>query len=140
MFLNSDQNLSPCHKKDVFLLSSPCNDGDPATKRSNCAFLSVCVASSTGTRFRDWANHVFLTECVDLGENQVNVNISLSSLVLILTLSFIYKYEDNQKYLRPYEDPVPVVEDITGMRILKGAFLLFGGDEKRAESGSCCPS
>ena len=43
---------------------------------------------------------------------------------------FIYKYEDNQKYLRPYEDPVPVVEDITGMRILKGAFLLFGGDEK----------
>ena len=45
-----------------------------------------------------------------------------------------------QKYLRPYEDPVPVVEDITGMRILKGAFLLFGGDEKRAESGSYCPS
>ena len=36
-----------------------------------------------------------------------------------------------QKYLRPYEDPVPVVEDITGMRILKGAFLLFGGDEKK---------
>ena len=30
-----------------------------------------------------------------------------------------------QKYLRPYEDPIPVVEDITGRRILKVAFLLF---------------
>ena len=59
---------------------------------------------------------------------------------LTSTLSFIYKYEDNQKYLRPYEDPVPVVEDITGMRILKVAFLLFGGDEKSDKSGSYCPS
>ena len=30
-----------------------------------------------------------------------------------------------QKYLRPYEDPIPVVEDITKRRILKVAFLLF---------------
>ena len=48
--------------------------------------------------------------------------------------------KEGQKYLRPYEDPIPVVEDITGRRILKVAFLLFGGDEKSAESGSYCPS
>ena len=34
--------------------------------------------------------------------------------------------KEGQKYLRPYEDPIPVVEDITGRRIVKVAFLLFG--------------
>ena len=102
--------------------------------------IALFWASASLPALTQCSEIVFVTECVDWGEKQVYVNISLSSLVSISTLSFIYKYEDNQKYLRPYEDPVPVVEDITGMRILKVAFLLFGGDEKRAESGSYCPS
>ena len=39
---------------------------------------------------------VFVSECLDWGDKQVNVNISQASLVPISTLSFIYKYVDSE--------------------------------------------
>ena len=102
--------------------------------------IALFWASASLPALAQGSEIVFVSECLDWGDKQVNVNISQASLVPISTLSFIYKYVDNQYYLRPYEDPVPVVEDITVRRILKVAFLLFAGDEKIVESGSYWPS